>query len=426
MDASTKQYAADPWAPYRLRPEQLTSLINRWLVRYNPLFLFSALCMLLGVLLVSESLDQGSRQHEIWLTATIELYQVVLILGAALLYRVTRQVRSAVMLGLLAVLFAADVTLQAESLVALGLGGLLASAVWLALFVLKLRALAWAFRLRLSLPARVLPMLGAAGVALAPQLLFNSVLSKDLAALLMVWFAGAIVGAGVWLKPAVTSATPLTERGQRVLALALRFTWGLWSLALAYHAVCCGVANELSLSVLQVAPLLLLAALLSRREGFIWGGCAIALLLSLQAPYAFSSMAVVAALVLGWKAHFRSLGRLWVGALFCGYLAALTLSWVMEPFPAPMLWLDLAALAGCCALAWYRRLPSAGLAAAAMGVKLLTQHEGPSQLTSLHWGVLLLGAGFGALLLGLLFNWRQRAAPQPVEPPGDLSRGPYR
>jgi len=405
-------------------------LLRRWLVLYNPLYLFSALCVLGGVLMVSESLDQDSRQGEIWLMAVMELYEVLLIGGAALLYRMARLSRPAVILALLEVLFIADVTLQAEAAATMRSGAILATACWLALFVFKLNALAWALRLRLSLSARILPALGAAGVVLFPTLLFNHVTNKEVTGLLMVWFAGLVVAAVVWIRPRVESNQPLDARGQEVLRKITSSAWILWALFLSFHIVSWSVANDLPWNPLQLTPLFLLAALLSKKEAAVWGWTAATLALTLSETYALSSTAFLAGLLLCWKAHWRDLPRMYVGSIFCGYLGVLAFSWVSLPIPTspPLFWLDLTAAALLCALAWWQRLPSASLAALGMMLKIFFQYrEASAGLSTFQWGVLLLGVGFSTLLVGILVNWKLRSAlTGPEFPPKDLSRGPYR
>jgi len=81
-------------------------LFHRWFVQYNPLYFVSALCVLLGMFLVSLGLgDLGWNLGQIILTAVIQVYEILLITGAAILFRLAGERRPAVILGLLEVFF---------------------------------------------------------------------------------------------------------------------------------------------------------------------------------------------------------------------------------------------------------------------------------------------------------------------------------
>jgi len=70
-------------------------------------------------------------------------------------------------------------------------------------------------------------------------------------------------------------------------------------------------------------------------------------------------------------------------------------------------------------MAWRARLSSALIAALAVGIRLgvarqvLTAPEGPWQ-----WGVLLLGSGFGLLVLGVALSWHLRERGEQPEAAG--------
>ena len=72
-------------------------LWHRWFVTYSPLYFFSALCVLVGVFLLARGLDQtdpGGTKPLVLLV--LEAYQLCLLLGAALLYRVAGEKRPAI------------------------------------------------------------------------------------------------------------------------------------------------------------------------------------------------------------------------------------------------------------------------------------------------------------------------------------------
>ena len=88
-------------------------LLYRWFVEYNPLYFFSALCVLAGVLLVSRALPEaGLEGGRLILAGVVQLYELLLIGAAALLFRVAGQRRPAVMLAIVAIPFLFDWTFQ--------------------------------------------------------------------------------------------------------------------------------------------------------------------------------------------------------------------------------------------------------------------------------------------------------------------------
>src|SRR4051794_33204172 len=87
-------------------------LLVRWFVQYNPLFTMSALCVLGGVLLLSRHLQTNNDDVTLGLSFVVELYQWLLIGTAGLLFRRLNEHRPGVILGIIAVVFLVDPTLQ--------------------------------------------------------------------------------------------------------------------------------------------------------------------------------------------------------------------------------------------------------------------------------------------------------------------------
>ena len=146
-------------------------LLYRWFVEYNPLYLVSAMLVLGGTILTSRGLaTEGSLYGPLGVAGIAEVYALALIGGAALLTRIGQR-RPAVMLALLTALYQCDLTLHTETCVQLGLAGTCAAAVWLALFALKLFALGWAMKVRVSLGAFGTAMLGASTLVIGPYVI---------------------------------------------------------------------------------------------------------------------------------------------------------------------------------------------------------------------------------------------------------------
>ncbi len=181
-------------------------LLVRWFVHYNPLFTLSALCVLGGVLLLSRHLQRSADDVSAGLSVVVELYQWVLIGSAGLLYRRLNEHRPGVILGVIALVFLADPTLQLSALASSSHVG--ACVLWVVLVAAKLHALQFAFCLQLSLSARVLPVLGAAVVAVLP----NARLFEDVADDVPVFLA-----VGIFVLGVIASLAPLRVTSSRAL-----------------------------------------------------------------------------------------------------------------------------------------------------------------------------------------------------------------
>ncbi len=118
----------------------------------------------------SESLARGWRHGELLLSLTAQFYEFLLIAGAALLYRVARQKRHAVILGVIEALFLFDLTFRTEVLAdrwGIGLAGLFG---WVALFAVKFVLLHCVFRrTKLRMSGRTPAMNSRAGPRSAPS-----------------------------------------------------------------------------------------------------------------------------------------------------------------------------------------------------------------------------------------------------------------
>lgn len=208
-------------------------LLVRWFVQYNPLFTASALCVLGGVLLVSKAMGRGA---DVGLTAILEIYQWLVIGVAALLYRRLHEHRPAVILGVIELVFLVDPTLQVGALAAAGETA--ASASWVLLFALKWRALEAAFCLRLSITARVVPLLAAGVLAGLPNARLLGV-DEGLAAAL----AAAVFGLGalvVFVPPQVESRRALGDVGAVMFPRLRRGAVAIGLLGISYQ-----IANAL-------------------------------------------------------------------------------------------------------------------------------------------------------------------------------------
>ncbi len=424
----------------------LTQLIHRWFVRYNPLYTASALCVLVGVFLLSDGLGRAeARSGEIWLMMVIELYQLMLIAGAALLYRVARQRRPAVVLGLVAMVYMADVTFQVEVAAYLGITGFVASAGWLVLFLVKLRGLTWALKLRLSPAAAALPVLGAVLVAVLPHLLYHRVLGAQATAALLTIIAFGLGAAAHYLPMHVTSKEGLDDWGETVLRRAAMATWAIWGLFLIVHMGVWSEAHDLeglgmSLSLAAV----LLVVLRFKQEMLVWLGSLIAVGVCLvMEPAMMYVVAMMAAAVLALKGRQGVLAlepapavapdhpyrnprpgteqpqvyrvyyprRLYVGAVCMAQVSLMYAGWPQAQWHHQELWVSLAACAVLLVMALGWRLPSAVLALLGTVVNAAVQRDAlVVPQGKIQWGAALVATGFAMLVVGLMVNWMLRNA----------------
>jgi len=413
-------------------------LLHRWLVEYNPVYLCSAALVLFGLTLIARALAQQSDSVGSMLAvpALAELYAFALIGGAAFLVRIGHR-RPAAMLGLLAVLYQGDLTMNVELAVYLEVVGKLAAAAWVLLFALKLRALAWALQLRLSRSALLVPMGAALGLALLPHLL-STMVPAARAAVVGLWLFG--VGASaVWTKREVTSAVPWDVRGRR----CVRAAWSMGAALALGHAGYWAVSWSFDVTPIALA-VPFLATRWIRREREVWGVVGTTLLIvAVVAPWCFFVAALMACVTLAlhatreqlvritvspvaraeppyrsdhalhaeppsfaWEVDPRATARLVIGAVVSAYLAICTLRWTGGALPLHWLWIDALVVLVCIGVALHRRrrLLIAPLApillhsAAQRG--WIAEPQG-----SLEWGIAATSAGFVSLLGAVWGTW---------------------
>jgi hypothetical protein len=444
-------------------------LLHRWLVEYNPLYLLSATLVLGGMILTSRGLAHaGSRYGELAVAAIAELYAATLIGGAALLTRIGHR-RPAVMLALLTVLYQCDLTLHTETCAYLGALGVAATIGWLALFVAKLYALAWAMKLRVSRAAYATAGLAAVGLAVLPHYL-HGLEPRSATAFVALWLFGSfslhgIASAnvasakGVSGAGGVTSAVPLDAWGTTVLRRAVRASWSMAALLFVGHVAFWSTQHAITLAaLLPVAPMLAVRRARSERQA--WALVVGTLLfVAVAMPSAIALTAILAAGALVMRALLpcirspgataissreetgpyrafdpsRAFGapqpaalrgfaatvlvpvdgaermRLLTGALFATHLAVWTLGWTGGAWPAHVLALDLATAVVVALLAWRARVRVALVPFAAGAIHLVVKaHLIPAPQSLLEWGATAVGLGFALLFVSLAASYRLR------------------
>jgi hypothetical protein len=447
----------------RPRDSATRRLLYRWFVEYNPLYLVSALLVLGGLMMISRGqADQGSMSPEVGAIPVIaEVYAAVLIAGAALLTRLGQR-RPAVMLALITALYQCDLTLFTERSVYLGFAGGLAALAWLLVFVVKLYALAWAMRVRLSRSAVAVAAFGALGLAGLPHGLSQGDPTRT-SALIALWIF-ALFAAGLWTSRAVTSLVELDAWGRTVLARVVKATWLMWATLALIHVVFWCVAYQVS-PVVLLPVALLLATRWMHGEAAVWAATTGTLLfVGWMMPGSMSSVALMSASVLCLRALRRptwiddatdeprstapyrvprtgepprpraatlvftretrdAMLRLLIGSSCGVYLAAWMSGsgWSGGSLPEHVIVLDLLLAAAATLVVWKAQAWIALAPVVAMALHLAVQRRlvtAPASPT--QWGGAAVGLGFGLLVASLVVSWRLRALATSA---GDGGRG---
>ena len=410
-------------------------VFRRWFIEYNPLYLLSACCVLVGTSELSQGLSH-SPYSGVAVAAVAELYAWALLASAAFLMRAELR-RPAVMLALLVAVYQCDPTLQTETCAYLGGVGVLSGALWLTSFVAKAIALAWAMRVRVSRSALLVPAFGACGVLLFPPLL-RQFSAGWMSSLVALWVF-ALFACGIWGSLRIESLVGLNAWGRTVLRRAGRATWAILAALTLAHAWFWTSEFELQRGLI-VPVLLLLATRWTSRESSVWLAVAGALLSGLMMRPFFATIAGMAAITLALRALrqpiesparelgvFGADGDLRARSLYFGvaprpermrcltgsaaslYLSGWTLGWPGGALPVHVWWLDLSLAAVLLAMVWGFRAYVA-LMPLALSYLHLGVQAGTVSLprTRAQWGLTEVGLGFALLAIGVLTSWQLR------------------
>ncbi|WP_394840890.1 hypothetical protein LZC95_27920 [Pendulispora brunnea] len=240
-------------------------LLHRWFIEYNPFYLCSATLVLVGTMIWSRGLAQeGSVYGSLGVAAVAELYAMALLGGAALLTRLGQR-RPAVLLALLTVVYQGDLTLHTETCAYLGMAGAVASVIWFAAFVAKLRVLAWIFQIRASTRSLATAIVGALGLVLIPRVLPGFGPSQR-SVLIGMWLFSLIM---LHERHGITSLVPLDAWAAVVLRRVMRATWLIWLGLAGLHIYMWSTAQALDIAPF-VPAMALVAVRWIRRESSIW------------------------------------------------------------------------------------------------------------------------------------------------------------
>ncbi|MHC4778161.1 MAG: hypothetical protein ACYTFG_06235, partial [Planctomycetota bacterium] len=208
------------------KPWSFLQQLDCWFVRYNPLYFFSAFLVLGGVYFMSRGLhDVGWKGGEFLLTAVVQAYELLLIGACALLFRVARQKRPAVILAVVEIFFLFDWTFRTEALGTAGEAGGTAAAIWALLIPLKVCSLLWIFELRVRPLLVIVPSLAAAVLALSPHVLTSFFARENEVHLVCTWVLVALASSFIVLRPRLEALTPLDRWGRFVLRRVEKTIW---------------------------------------------------------------------------------------------------------------------------------------------------------------------------------------------------------
>ena len=385
-------------------PDWLNKKLHYWFVQYNPLYFFSALCILFGMFLISRGLVELDWSHgQLLLTVVMQLYEIVLIIGGALLFRFKGNYRPAVILGLIEIFFLFDCTFRTEMMTTIGIVGGITSVVWVTLVAFKLMALIWMFRLRVSFSVVIIPILAAMGIAGVPHAL--ELLKEDqvLINLGAIWYGVILMVSVQYIRPRIDCTINLDDWGKTVLNRVKKTAFLMWSGFYLFHLITWIEIFNIPFSYAYAGPFFLIWFLL-KKEIWTWAGGLVIIGLTSVIPSAVTPTALIVAIFYGLKARQIKRHRFYLGTVICSYLACWAIGWVGGVLPEPNLWLILTTAMILVVMAWYWRLLSAVPATVLVmlsGAEILL----PQGL--LQWGSFILVIGFTTLIAGIAVNWTQ-------------------
>ena len=412
------------------RPPKRHDLIHYWFVEYNPLYFFSALCVLGGVYLLALELDgntAGATDRDwplaqVFLFAVIQLYELLLIVAAGFLVHKVGSMRPAAILTLLEGVFLFDCTFRLETISHLGLVGTALSILW----VILVPAKAWLLgrALRVDIPRTVFGLLAGAGAGLALMLqtLGMSDANQPMIILIATWWGAALFSIALISKPKIrwsaSSGDACDDVCKRIAKSLLILLGGIYLYHVLNYVAWVGVDDGWVISPM-IGTAFLMVALHRASEREIWIAIALSLLSSLiYFPVAFP-MSVLATVVLLYRARQSENARFAVGAVLAGYFATSAFAWSGGQLPVPPIWSTVVAVSLLGYLAWKLREPTAVLALVVGGLLVAARYDfNPMVLlpeSRLALGILLVAAGFLALTVGVWVNWWFRSPVRAID-----------
>jgi hypothetical protein len=414
-------------------------LLRYWFVQFNPLYFVSAFCVLYGVFLVARNIDSLAtvtpERAQLVLFTVIQAYEALLIAGAAFLVHRAGTVRPAVLLAMLETLFVFDCTFRLEGLALIGpLAAPLVLGLWLLLTLAKVGALAAALRVTLTRWHYASILATATGMVGVITLLSRPDTSKVAVLQAAAGFGTFVLLALEARRPALFSRLVETAAQNQLAERCFRGVFRLLAGAYFYHVwsyiLLAATADIKAAAILpQAGAFFLLYAIIRRSEKETWafGVLAVVSVLPTAAhlPYAL----FVIAAVFAYRAWGGARGGLAAGAAFAVYGGVWLAGWPggdqpVPPLPAILSWQSFSLGFSLALIGWFLRDPFVwALVGAGILYGAYRTIEPMVPKSELGLGVLLVGAGFLAFLIGIAINWWFRGSPRKPEPAEALVRG---
>lgn len=452
MDATGKESVTDAAAPEFAGPEPRppprrwgllpevgadgkldpVAVLRYWFVEFNPLYFISAFCVLYGVFLIARNIDSVAtvtpERAQLILFFVMQAYEVLLIGGAAFLVQRAGAVRPAVLLAMLEALFVFDCTFRLEGIALIGpLAAPLMLGLWLGFTAAKVWALATIFRI--ALPPRLL----ASTIAVAGAIVgIIMLLSQPGSNKTLVLQLAALFGTGALLmlearRPVLVSLLARGEEQNLLNARCIRAVFRLLIGAYFYHVwsyilLAASVDVRAAAILPQAGAFFLLYAIIrkSDKEAWVFGVLTLLSVLPTSAHIAYALFVIAG--VFAWRVWQGARMGLAVGAAFAAYGGLWLFGWSggdqgIPPLPPILSWQTMLLGAALGLIGWLLRDPLvwAMLAGGIVyGAYLAVEPLVPK--SELGLGVLLLGAGFLAFVIGIAVNWWFRTKREPDPP----------
>ena len=420
--------------------KQFFRIINYWFVRYNPLYFFSAFCVLLGIFLISNNLVMEVEEKHwsfahVLLVSVVQLYELLVVASIIFLVKWIKQYRPAVFLILLELFFLFDCTFRIETLSGLGTTGMIVVLCWVILAAFKLVAIAWALQLHKPTIPIVISMWSVIGIILSPYWFTLSYPDLITMYLLANWYGTLLIVFLFFFSPKIACGIQLDTWGETVLQRAIKASWSIIIGLYFYHLVNRLIWFEyfpqtsglnLTLFITQLTPFITLIGVVKKQEKELWISGIVAIICVMLYPSAVPVNVVMVAIIWGMYGWKMDKPNLYLGVLLALYFDL----WMKERAPhlSPLFSLENGILiSGLVFLVLKWRLKAAIFLLSAIttaGVlfigrsillKILIivknigdwlRHLFPQ--TAVGWGMFLLGSGFIILIVGVIVSWNQR------------------
>lgn len=426
---STNQWGLWP-ASGKSRSTDWHELIHYWFVRYNPLYFFSAFCVLAGVYLLTLELDgngvAGVQNNwslgQIVLFAVIQLYELLLIAAAGFLVHKVGLIRPAIILTILEGVFLFDCTFRLETISHLGSVGTALSVVWAVLVPVKAGLLGKALRIDLPHVVTLLVAGGAAGLAIMVQALSMPDIDRAMTILVATWWGAGLFALAVILKPSIsgpdTFSVASANVAKRIAKSLLMLVGGMYFYHVLNYVAWIGV-DEGRVIGPMIGTAFLMVALFRSSEREIWMGTGLSLIGSFTFPQTTFPLCVLAAAVLLYRAWQTGNMRFVVGAVLIAYFATCVFPWDGGRILSPPVWSTVVTGGLLAYLAWKTHEPTAFLALAVGGLGIAGRYDFNLLIlfpqTRLGTGILLIVAGFVAITVGVWVNWWFRSPTRQID-----------